>query len=363
MPLTRCAVVRRAGSGFDVVRAELEDPDGDDVLVRIEAAGMCHADLAARDGDFPVPLPSVLGHEGAGTIIGLGPQARDVRVGDRVVIAFDSCGRCPRCAAGVPSQCTRFLELNFTGSRRRLRVGDVSVGNGFFGQSSFSELALANARNVVPVRTDLPWSWLAPLGCGVATGFGAALEVLRPSPGDAVAVFGLGAVGLSALLALRDCGAGPLVAVDLHVNRLGLAARLGADHTVDASTVDVVEAVRTLSRGGVAGALECSGSTTALAKAIACTAVGGTTVVVGAPPFGRTAALDVADLVNASKRVVGSATGRSRPRQRIPLMVRLAEAGRLPVGELVTEFPFDRIDEAAVAMAAGEVVKPVLLTG
>jgi len=362
MPFTTCAMVREAGTGFELVEAWIDDPKADDVLVRIEAAGMCHADLAARDGDFPVPLPAVLGHEGAGTVVATGPAAEGVQPGDRVVITFDSCGRCSRCRAGLPSQCARFLPLNFTGGRARLHVGTSPVHNGFFGQASFSQLALANAGNVVPVKTELPWSSLAPLGCGVATGFGAATTVLRPSPGDAVAIFGLGAVGLSALMALTLCPIGTLIAVDVHASRLALAAELGATQTIDASVGDVAEVIRAATGSGVAGAIECSGDTTALTQAIAATATGGTTVIVGAPPFGRTADLDVADLVNGSKRVVGSATGASLPRERIPTLVRLVESGRLPVSRLVTEFALADINAAAAAMRSGAAIKPVLLT-
>ncbi len=200
------AVVREPGAPFVLEPVRIDAPRPDEVLVRIRAAGVCHTDLSVRAGLTPGPLPAVLGHEGAGTVEAVGSSVTRVRPGQTVILSFDSCGACPLCRAGQPVQCEHWPELNLFGGSRldgsaTVRAADGSSLHGhFFGQSSFATLALASERNAIPVPEDvaeevLP-ELLAVLGCGVQTGTGAVLNVLRPEPGDTLAVFGAGAVGL-----------------------------------------------------------------------------------------------------------------------------------------------------------------------
>ncbi|MEU3985411.1 NAD(P)-dependent alcohol dehydrogenase [Streptomyces sp. NPDC026672] len=363
------ATVRAAGAAFTVREVDLAEPGPDEILVRVEATGMCHADLAARNGDFPFPLPGVVGHEGAGVVERVGPDVTSVRVGERVMLTFDSCGRCADCAAGVPSQCRAFVEYNFTrgarpdGTPTLWADGEVLRGN-FFGQSSFATHALTRARNTVPVpagAADVPSATLAPLGCGVQTGAGAVLNVLRPPAGAALAVFGAGVVGLSAVMAAALLPLDEIVVVDVQDSRLELARRLGATQVVNSRTADAVEALRDLTAGGPDAVVESSGVPAVLVQAIRSLATGGTAGVVGVPPFGATAPVDVADLVNNSKRVVGIVEGRSDPPVFLPYLAELVADGRLPVGELVRTFPLSDAERAAAEMTSGRAVKPVLL--
>lgn len=359
------AVVWEPGGTFDLRLLAIARPAGEAVLVRVDAVGLCHADLGARDGDFPVPLPAVLGHEAAGTVAALGDAVRTVKVGDRVVVTFDSCGECLGCLDGRPSQCAHMLTYNFSGGAEgrstHLTAGQTSVNGSFFGQSSFARYAMANVRNVVPVTTDLPAEVLAPLGCGVQTGVGAVLKVLKPAPDQSIAIWGMGAVGLSGLLAATLTKSSKIIAIDTKPQRLRLARELGAHTVIDASRDDPVAAVIDASDGGVSGAVECSGSVEAFTGAIRSCRTGGTTVVVGAPPFGSAASVDVADIVNNSKRVQGTVEGDSMPQRDIPKLVGMIESGQLPVDRLITAFPFADINEAATAMSGGHVVKPVLV--
>ncbi|MFD0272953.1 NAD(P)-dependent alcohol dehydrogenase [Kitasatospora sp. NPDC127111] len=393
------AVVREPGGPFRLETVRLDEPRPDEVLVRIRAVGICHTDLSVRAGRTPSPLPAVLGHEGAGTVTAVGSAVTRVRPGDTVVLTFASCGSCPSCRTGRPVRCEHWAALNLFGGRRldgsatvygAADGTDVDTGAGtgaatgggtvhraahgggrrnaplnghFFGQSAFATHALATERNAVPVRAgDTPFELLAPFGCGVQTGAGAVFHVLRPRPGDTVAVFGAGAVGLAAVLAARLTPAARIVAVDLRPGRLALARELGATDVVDAGAEDPVAAVTALSGGrGADHALESSGSVRALRQAVAALAVGGTCGVVGAPAAGSEVALDVPELLARAPRIVGVNQGASVPEQFLPALVGLFRAGRLPVDRLVRTYPFAAIEEAAEAARSGEVVKPVLL--
>ncbi|MER5866020.1 NAD(P)-dependent alcohol dehydrogenase [Kitasatospora sp. NPDC002040] len=368
MPTATAAVTRGPGQPFTLEPIMLDDPRPDEVLVRIAAAGICHTDLSVRAGHTPGPLPAVLGHEGVGTVEAVGSAVTRLTPGQTVLLTFASCGDCRECRDGQPVRCAHWPRLNLFGGRRAdgsatLRAADGSPLHGhFFGQSSFATLALATERNAVPVPGRVPAELLAPFGCGVQTGAGAVLNVLRPEPGDTVVVFGAGAVGLSALLAARLTPAARLVAVDLRPDRLALARELGATDVVDAGAEDPVGAVLELTKGrGAECTLETSGALGALGAAVRALAVGGTCAVVGAPPRGSELALDVPALLDRVPRIVGVNQGASRPGRFLPALVDLFLAGRLPVDRLVRTFPFAAVERAAAAAAAGEVVKPVLV--
>ncbi len=363
---TEAATVAQANAPFVLRQVELSPPQPDEVVVKLEASGMCHADLAGRAGHLPFPLPGVLGHEGVGRIVEVGSAVDDVAVGQRVVISFSWCGRCPACLRGAPVYCRDWVPLNMAGGRRSdgsmtLSCCGAPMHGHFFGQSSFSRLIVTSARATVPVPDDVPASVLAPLGCGVQTGVSAVTSVLRPAPGDRVAVMGVGAVGLSAVMGLALTGAEQVIAVDIHPTRLALARKLGATDTIDASAGDVIDRIKQLTGGvGVNGVIETSGRVATLQAAIASLASAGTCVVVGAPPAGEMAKFDVIDLIGRGLRIVGTNQGDANPRVFIPHLVELYRRGRLPVDQLVTDFEFAEINEAAQASMDGTVIKPVL---
>jgi len=231
------AVAHEVGAPFTLAEVDLEDPAPDEVLVQIAGVGICHTDIAVKEGHLPFPLPGVLGHEGSGTVVSVGADVTAVTVGDHVAISFNSCDRCPRCAKGEPAYCHNFLEYNFSGVRSDGSSGLASAGTklgaNFFGQSSLATHALAHQRNVVKLPPDVPVELVGPLGCGIQTGAGAVFNSLDVQPGSTVVIAGAGAVGLSAVMAAVVRDAASIIAVDLHESRRALATEVGATHVVD----------------------------------------------------------------------------------------------------------------------------------
>jgi aryl-alcohol dehydrogenase len=338
----------------------------DEVLVRVVGAGICHTDLSSRDGALPVPLPAVLGHEGAGVVEAVGSEVTRAVPGDTVLLSFSSCGACPSCSEGRPAYCGTFLSRNFGGVRPdgspTIAAADGSpVGGRFFGQSAFAHRALVDQRSLVPVTVsgEDELAALAPVGCGVQTGVGAVLNTLAPERGQSLAVFGAGAVGLSAVMAAALTGADPVIAVDVVASRLELARELGATHTVDATEEDPVARIVEITGGGADFAVECSGVPAVLRQAVDALAVGGTAAVVGAPAFGVEVSLDVNNLLQG-RTVHGVIEGDSNPDTFVPYLVDLHRKGLLPFDRMVRFYEPGRINEAAADAESGKVLKPVL---
>lgn len=366
--MTVTAVVSRAaGAPFELAELELGEPRADEVLVDIVAAGLCHTDVTVNGGSFPTPFPVVLGHEGAGVVAAVGSAVTGVAPGDHVALSFDSCGRCRSCLLGQPFHCHRFFEHNFMASRAdgstAFSDGHGAVHSHFFGQSSFATQAVASARSVVRIPADLPFELAAPLGCGVQTGTGTVLNALRPRAGDSIAVFGAGGVGLSALMAAKIAAASPIIAVDVSGARLELARELGATHTVDATREDPVESIMAATGVGADFAVEASGAPVALRAAVDALGPGGVCALVGAPPGGTEVAFDVNMVLARGRTIKAVVEGHSVPAEFIPRLVEFWRAGKLPLERLVRTFPLSAINAAAASAAAGETVKPVLLTG
>ena len=360
------AVTESTSAPFALQELELGELRPDEILVAVAAAGICHTDLIIRDQWYPVPLPAVLGHEGAGIVEQVGSAVTKVAVGDRVGMTFDSCGRCPTCQVGRPSYCHSFFEHNFASSRPvdgtsiLSRDGEL-VHAHFFGQSSFATHAVARERNVVLIDSPIPFAVAAPFGCGIQTGAGAVLNSMRVPAGASVAVFGTGTVGLAAVMAAVVAGAGTIVGIDLHPSRLELARELGATHVVNARDRDPVEAIRAATGSGADFSLETSGVPQVLRQAVDCLTPTGACGVIGAPAFGSEVALDVNTILTGGRIVRGIVEGDAVPDLFLPLLMRLWEQGRFPVDRLVTTYDFDNINEAAHDAESGVVVKPVLL--
>ncbi|MEU4361110.1 NAD(P)-dependent alcohol dehydrogenase [Promicromonospora sp. NPDC023987] len=356
---TRAAVLRSRAGEFDVEAVTIQAPAPDQVLVRIVAAGMCHTDSVARAmGSFPI----ILGHEGAGVVEAVGAAVTSLRPGDHVVLTFDSCGVCTACRDGRPYHCAAFELLNFGGHgpdtepSARLSDGE-GVANRWFGQSSFAGYALANERNAVKIPDDVDLELVGPLGCGVMTGAGCVLNVMQLRPGDSVAVFGAGAVGLSAVMAAKASGAGEIVAVDIHESRRALALELGADRVVDPGA-DGDLATQVVGGGA---AFDFSLDTTArgevMAAAVAVVGRPGLAVLVGA----GFEPLTLAPASLAGKSITYAYMGNSNPQVFIPRLISFWQRGQLPFDRLITLFPFMDVNQAEAASAAGTAIKPVLV--
>jgi aryl-alcohol dehydrogenase len=359
------AVTESKGALFALAELELGELRPDEVLVEVAAAGICHTDLICRDQWYPVPLPAVLGHEGAGVVQSVGSAVAKVGPGDRVGMTFDSCGRCPTCQTGRPSYCHAFFEHNFASLRPADGTSALSrdgrpVHAHFFGQSSFATHAVARERNVVRLSDGIPLDVAAPFGCGIQTGAGAVLNSLRVPAGSSLAVFGTGTVGLAAVLGAVIAGCTTIVGVDLNPGRLELARELGATHTVDAREQDAVEEVRRITGAGADFSLETTGLPQVLRRAVDCLAPVGVCGVIGAPAFGTEVALDVNTILTGGRVVRGIVEGDSVPDVFLPRLVDLYERGRFPVDRLMTFYDFDQIDAAAGDAEAGRTIKPVL---
>ncbi|MGA6168284.1 alcohol dehydrogenase catalytic domain-containing protein [Amycolatopsis magusensis] len=342
-------LLSRGSAPSEVVEAELDDPRPHEVLVRIEAAGVCHTDLVTRRALGS--RPAVLGHEGCGFVERLGTEVDTLEVGDRVVISFASCGGCGQCRAGQPAYCASAAALNNSGRRPdgspTIRVGGEPVFGAFFGQSSFAAAAVADARSCIRVG-DVPPEVAAPLGCGFLTGAGAVLNALRPGPGDRLLVVGGGGVGAAAVLAALSEGA-EVVVVEPVAARRDLAAAFGA------------KAVASLDEPipPVTHALDTTGRPELIARALGLLAPRGVLVLVGLGPVEAT--LDVRSLMLRGLQVRGCVEGDAVPAVLIPELVRRHQDGRLPLDRLVTTYPLNEFDRAVADQRAGSVLKPVLL--
>ena len=363
--MATAAVVEERDRAFVLQEVEVGPLRADEVLIDVRASGICHTDLGAQAGGFPTPLPCVLGHEGAGVIAAVGTAVIGLAIGDRVAMSFASCGTCPHCLSGRPAYCAEFLPRNFLARRgdgsTALSRGGTPLSSQFFGQSSFATQAVCHQRSVVRIDADIPFEVLAPFGCGVQTGAGSVLGVLRPGPSDALAVLGAGAVGMSAIMAARLTGCGTIIAIDLNPARLALALELGATHSIDARSHDPVAEVRAITGGGADFSLECTGVPAVLRQAVDMLGSDATCGVIGAPPFGTDVGLDVNELIALGRRVRGIVEGESVPQLFIPQLVELWRQGRFPVDRLVKTFPFEQINDAVADMTNGSVIKPVVL--
>lgn len=363
----KAAVVRQKGGPFHIENLMQDDPLSDEVRVRVVATGMCHTDMVARDQLYKVPLPVVLGHEGAGVVEQIGSHVNKVSVGDHVVLTYMWCSHCKPCLRGDLTYCENFYALNFNGAREDGSTATFTIDNSsgpihdhFFGQSSFGTFALAHERNVIKVPFDAPLELLGPLGCGIQTGAGAVINSLKVSPGSSFAVFGGGAVGLSAVMAARASGATIIISADVVPSRLALAMELGATHTINSQETDPVEAVRKITGGGADFTLESSGRPAVLRQAIDALAIRGTCGIVGAPALGTEASFDVNGIMTTGKRIIGIIEGDSKPDLFIPALVELYKQGRFPFDKLVKFYSLDQINQAAEDSEKGITIKPII---
>jgi aryl-alcohol dehydrogenase len=359
----QAAIVREKHGRFSLETVELAEPDKDEVLVKIVATGICHTDLAVRDQHIPLPLPAVLGHEGAGIVVAVGDNVSNVRVGAHVVLSYGSCGECANCLAGKPAYCAAFLVYNFNTRRPDGTCTHHQKGHpltsAFFYQSSFATHAITHHRNVVTVDSDLPLEILAPLGCGIQTGAGAVMNCLKPRPGSSIAIFGMGAVGLSAVMAAAISGCTAIIAVDVQDSRLDLARQLGATHIINSKKVDAVATVKEISKGGTDYAVEATGIPAVMTQAFDGLNSTGIEIVLGVAPAGSFLHVDASALLGG-KTVRGVIEGESVPSIFIPRLIALWQAGKFPFDKLERVYPLAQINEAVRDSETGVTIKAVL---
>jgi aryl-alcohol dehydrogenase len=349
-----------------VAEVDVDPPAPGEALVRVVAAGVCHTDALAMEGDMPFPAPGVLGHEGAGIVAAVGPGVTNVAEGDKVVIGWPWCGSCRNCLEGQPRYCLQLGALVIAGCRADgstalRRLDGSALHSHFFGQSSFASYSVCAASALVPVPQDAPIDILGPLACGIGTGAGAVLNVLRPFTGSSIVVYGAGAVGLSAVMAARLTGATTIIAVDRLASRLSLARELGATETIDVSAADTdpVAAVHEICGGPADFSMDCAGNVAVLRQAADSVGMRGTVALIGGAPAGASFSLDHMSTL-WGKRVIGILGGEGRSVSLIRALIALNQQGRFPYDRLITEFPLERVNDALAASHAGDVIKPVL---
>ncbi|MCE3551201.1 NAD(P)-dependent alcohol dehydrogenase [Pseudonocardia sp. RS11V-5] len=360
------AVATAVGADFSVEQVALDGPAEGEVLVEIKGVGLCHTDLAAKDGHLPFPLPGVFGHEGSGIVRAVGTGVTKVAEGDSVLLSFASCGDCTQCRRDEPSYCQNFMPLNFGGARpggpSALTRGGEALGSDFFGQSSFATHALAHERNVVKVDADLPLEILGPLGCGVQTGAGAVLRSFDCPAGSSLLVLGGGSVGQSAVLAAAARELDTIVVVEPMASRRELALSLGATHALDPADGPIDEQVRAILADGVEYAIDTTGVAPVVQQAVAALAQRGSLGIIGVPSDPEAAlSLGLIQAQVIGITVKGIVEGDSDPDVFLPELIELYRAGRFPFDKLVTTMPLSEINEAVAAQHRGEAVKIVLI--
>jgi aryl-alcohol dehydrogenase len=356
------AVVREPQGGFSLESVELDDLRRDEILIRVEASGVCHTDVHAQD---KVPLPAVFGHEGTGVVEAVGAGANRVNVGDTVIISYGWCGQCPNCLDGSMHICDFDVPINFAGQRldgsRTIKLDGTEISGAFFQQSSFATHAIAPERDVVVVDKELSAAMRAALPCGVLTGAGAVLNTFGVGARDSLLVAGSGAVGLSAVMAGKIAGAWPLIAVDILDSRLELAKELGASHVINAKDGDIAERVREIIPRGVKFALDTTANEHVLNSAINSLGMGGYCGMVTPPHMGEAYSFPMTDLFIRAGHLEGIFLGSSNPSTFIPKIIEYNRQGRFPYERLITEYDFKDINTAFDDVKSGKAIKPVLV--
>jgi len=351
---------------FRIEEVELAAPGEGEVLVEIRAAGLCHSDLSQVAGLRKRRLPVVGGHEGAGIVREVGPGVSRLRPGDHVVMTVATgCGHCRPCTDQRPVLCenvsaSRAQGLLPNGALRLSRAGAAVYH--YSGVSSFAQYAVAVPSTLVAIDPAIPLDVAAMFGCAVVTGAGAVLNAAKLRPGQTAAVFGLGGVGLNAVMAARLSGASAIIGIDINQGKFGLARELGCTHTVPATDLDLVTTVRDLTQGGVDFAFEVSGARPAMAAAYAVTRRGGQILCVGLGASGEMYPYPHAALVSEEKAIRGSLMGSGVAERDIPALLRFYQDGRLPVDRLKSgTMRFEELNEGLDKLEGGEVLRQILL--
>ncbi|OLN86470.1 Aryl-alcohol dehydrogenase 2 [Colletotrichum chlorophyti] len=377
---TEAYVAKDVGADFSLVRVILDEVRPDEVLVEMKFCGICHTDIVVQRGLLPlVEFPAILGHEGAGIVraIGEGVSIRDLAIGDAVLLSFNSCGSCTTCKSGHPAQCSASSLININSVRTsdrstpaRLASDGRPVRSQFFGQSAFGRMSVVNGKSVVrcPPEAVDNLGVYAPLGCGLQTGAGTVLNVIKPGKGDSIVIFGLGSVGLAALMAARYLETSQIIAVDIVPERLAMAKDLGASHIINSRiSHDVVQEIKDATGGGPNFAVDCTGVLKVIEDMIACVRPTGTAVQVGVPPAGGEIKINPQMFLLENKRYIGILEGDSYPPDFIPTLIAMHQEGKFPIEKLCRFYAASQLKQAMEDMASGQVlimlpkvIKPVI---
>jgi Zn-dependent alcohol dehydrogenase len=374
-PMMRAAVLRAAelpvpyagSKPLSLEMVPVPEPRPGEVLVRIARASLCHSDLSVINGSRIRPLPMALGHEATGVVERVGEGVDDVRTGDHVVLVFvPACGSCRACSAGRPALCYRGAESNGSGDLLHgpavLRTADGNRINHHLGVSAFAEYAVVARESVVVIDDDVPFDIAAMFGCAALTGIGAVLNTAALREGQSVVVFGLGAVGLMAVMAAAQVPGTTVIAIDPLPAKQDLGRRCGAQHA--GAPDDAARLVAEVTDGGADVVLEAVGSGRVMEAGLQLLARGGALVSVGLPHPGQDITTQALQFAGMGRRLLGSYMGDAVPERDIPAYLDLWRKGRLPVELLHTDTrPIEDLNESLDALAEGRVVRRIFTLG
>lgn len=357
----KAAVMFEPHKPLEICEVKCKAPKAHEVLIRTGAAGLCHSDLHFMEGLYPHPVPVILGHESAGVVEAVGSEVEYVKPGDHVITCLSVfCGHCKNCTTGRPNLCLNTSVKQPPGQADRFEWDRSEKLNQFTNLSSYAEQMLVHENAVVKIRKDMPMPQAALIGCGVITGFGAAVKTAKVGFNDSVAIIGCGGVGMAALNGAAYAGASRIFAVDTNPVKLQLAAKLGATDLINPRDGDPVEQIKALTDGGVDHAIECLGTRRTAEQAFEMLAVGGTATIVGMVPFGQKMELHGADFLR-ERKVQGSSMGSNQFRVDMPNLVELYMSGKLQLDDWVSDLiEIEQINEGFEAMKAGKVVRSII---
>ena len=357
----KALVVNALGGGFDLEDVDIAVPMGREVLIDVQASGLCHTDLLFATHDI-IPTPAVLGHEVSGIVAEVGPDVTQFRIGDHVVGSLtQSCGSCARCLSGRSFQCQRpdsTLRRPFDGPR--LSRHGVGLFQGL-GLGGFAERALIHENQLAVLPKEMPFAQAALLGCGVVTGAGAVLNTASVSAGDSVVIFGAGGVGLNAVSGARIAGASRIVVIDIQPRRLEVARTFGATDVIDSTKTDPVETVRDLLPGGADHVFDFVGLRAVAEQGLAMLGVGGGLYLVGVTRPDVNVDLNIFDAIGGQKRIQGVNFGSTNFKRDIPMYTNLYLQGRLNLDDLVSRrIALRNVNEGYAALKDGSLNRVVV---
>ena len=361
----RAAVLTAANKPLEILDLKQDGPKAGEVRVKVRAAGVCMSDWHIMNGDWPLPLPMVLGHEAAGEVVETGPGVANLKMGDHVIFSFrPHCGRCNYCARGRTVLCTghddtpRWVMHDGT-ARVRLNGEPINVMARI---GTFSEYSVCPAEQVVRVRKDLPWTHAAIIGCSVATGVGAVIRHANVEAGSSVLVVGCGGVGLNVVQGAKLAGAKTIIAADLVDRKLQFAKHFGATHTINAKSEDVIKRVKEIAGLGVDYAFDAIGTEGTVLQIVDALAPGGHAVIVGIPSFATRAPVAPHLMVYGEKTLSGTYYGSVRPSVDFGILADLTMEKRIDLDSLISRtYKFEEINEGFKQMLAGNVARGVIL--
>ncbi len=363
---TKAAVVRETNQ-LTIEEVNLDPPKPYEVLVRMQAAGICHSDLHTYRGELRAQPPLVLGHEGAGIVEAVGDDVAHVKPGDRILVNWlPSCNQCPACLRGQNNLCTRLpattLQALLPDGTSRLSTADGLMLKHYLSASTMAEHAVVDQASAIKLPDDVPFEVASIIGCAVLTGTGAVLNTADIAPGSSAAIIGCGGVGLSAIMGAKLAGCYPIIAIDVMESKFAFAKELGATHTINSRENDAVEALRELIDGGPDYIFDSVGAAVTINQALMGVRPGGSAVIMGMHSMKETVAISPAMLIAMNKKLLGSFAGSARPHLDLPHFLELYRSGRLPVDKLVSQrYSLEELPRAFEDMEAGKVARGVIL--